>query len=130
VRQWEVEDVNDKNVVTSTVDVATRWPHISRYLRVDDATGWIDGNFRGWHSVAVRVRCPDQEYAAASEEWADFYLWRLEQDRVRLADDRGRLRLVEEWTDSVVYIHKRMAARGRGEDPGEWIPQYERRAAR
>lgn len=112
------------------MDVEARWPHIRRYLLVNDATGWIECDFRRWHIATEGVRCPDPEYAAASEEWADFYQWRLEQDRVRLADNRGGLRFVEEWTDSVVYIHKRMAARGRGEDPGEWIPQYERRRTR
>ena len=122
--------MNDENTVRSTVDLVARWPRIGRFLRMDDATGWVDGDFRRWHIATEGVRCPDPEYAAASEEWAEFYLWRLERARVRLADDRCRLQLVEEWTDSVVYIHKRMAARGRGEDPGEWIPQYERRRNR
>ena len=36
-------------------------------------------------------------------------------------------RLVEEWTDSMAYCCRRSAARARGEDPGEWVPQWKRR---
>ncbi|MPZ83106.1 MAG: hypothetical protein GEV28_23020 [Actinophytocola sp.] len=67
------------------------------------------------------------ERAAAYEEWADFYEWCLEQRAAELAGDRVKRHLVAEWTDSMTYCCRRSAAWARGEDPGEWVPQSQRR---
>jgi hypothetical protein len=44
-----------------------------------------------------------------------------------LASDRGKRNIVEKWTDDVAYCARRCAAYARGEDPGEWVPLWERR---
>jgi hypothetical protein len=101
-----------------------RWPHIARYLRVDE-TGRVDDRFHWWWSAEKTLSPAEQ--AAGNEEWADFYEWRLEQRAAELAGDRVKRHLVETWTDSVAYSCRRLAAWARGEDPGEWIPQSWRR---
>lgn len=67
------------------------------------------------------------ERAAAYEEWADFYEWHLTQREQELAGDRRKRHLVEKWTDSMAYSCRRSAAWARGENPGSWVSQRERR---
>lgn len=105
-------------------DLSDRWPHIRRALRVDPA-GYIDDDFIGWSCGTSGTLTP-AEQAAAYEEWADFYEYRLAQRADGLAHDPGLLRLMAWWTDNMAYCCRRAAVRARGEDPGEWIPQYER----
>ncbi len=107
--------------------VSNRWRHIARFLRVDVSTGWVDDDYLGWHFTHERVSRPSAELAAAYDEWADFFEWRLAQRADELADDRIKRHLVEEWTDSMTYGCRRAAARARGEEPDEWVPQHERR---
>jgi hypothetical protein len=103
-----------------------RWPHIQRYLRVDSA-GRVEDNYLSWFFVHERVSVPCMEVAAGFEEWADFYEWQLEQRAEELAGDASGRGLLEEWTDSMAYCARRCAAYARGEDPGEAVPQWERR---
>lgn len=44
-----------------------------------------------------------------------------------MAGDDSKRGLVEEWTDDMAYCARRCAVYARGEDPGEWVPQWERR---
>jgi hypothetical protein len=67
------------------------------------------------------------ERVAAYEEWADFWEWRLAQREPELTSDRRKRHLVAKWTDSMIYSCRRSAAFARGEDPGEWVPQSQRR---
>jgi hypothetical protein len=102
-----------------------QWPHIARFLRAPDSTGWVDDKFSRWSQHAEELS--PAERAAAYEEWADFYQWRLTQRAAELARDPGKRHLVEEWTDNMAYCCRRSAAWARGEDPGEWVPQSQRR---
>lgn len=111
--------------VTPGCDVSNRWPQIRRFLRVD-STGGFDDDFQGWSSCVERKLSPD-ERAAAYEEWADFWEWRLAQREPELASDRRKRHLVAKWTDSMTYSCRRSAAWERGEDPGTWVPQAQRR---
>jgi len=104
-----------------------RWRHIARFLWVDAATGRVDDDYVGWHFANKRVSRPATEVAAACDEWADFFEWRLAQRAAELADDRVKRHLVEKWTDSMAYCCRRSATRAKGDDPGEWVPQHERR---
>lgn len=106
-------------------EVSNRWPHIGRALHVDSA-GNVEDDFFGWEWWS-RDTLSAAEQAAAYEEWADFYEWRLAQRADELANDRVKRHLVEEWTDSMAYCCRRSAAWARGDDSGEWIPQYVRR---
>jgi hypothetical protein len=63
----------------------------------------------------------------AFEEWADFYDYCLEQRADELAVNPCLRSLVAKWTDSMAYCCRRSAAWARGEHPGAWIPQCERR---
>jgi hypothetical protein len=108
-------------------EVSNRWPHIERFLRIDSPTGWVNDDYHRWHFANEEAILPCAEVAAALDEWADFYEWRLKQRADELAGDRTKRHIVEEWTDSMVYCCQRWAARARGEDPGEWISQDERR---
>lgn len=65
--------------------------------------------------------------AAAHEEWADFFEWRLEQQADELADDPVERHLMARWTDSMAYCCRRLATFARGGDPGEAVPQHVRR---
>lgn len=58
---------------------------------------------------------------------ADFYEFRLAQRADELARDHRLRNLVAKWTDAMAYCCRRCAAFARGEDPGEWVPQWERR---
>lgn len=106
-------------------EALNRWPQIARFLRVDEATGQIDHHFHWWCSAEGRLS--PSERTAGNEEWAEFFEWRLDQRSGELAGDRLRRHLVTEWTESMAYICRRCAAWARGEDPGEWVPQRERR---
>jgi hypothetical protein len=108
-------------------EVSDRWPHIRRYLLVDGSTGRVEDDYLSWYFVHERVSLPCGEVAAGFEEWASFYEWRLEQRAEELAGDASGRGLLEEWTDSMTYLARRCAAAARGEDPGEWVPQRERR---
>jgi len=85
----------------------------------------VGDDYFGWAREEPALG-PDEQ-AAALEEWADFYEFRLAQRADELAIDRGKRNLVEKWTDSMAYCCRRSAAWARGEDPGEWIPLPVRR---
>jgi hypothetical protein len=108
------------------VEITSGWPHIRRFLRVDDVTGRVDGDFTGWTSC-VELRLSPVEQAAAYEEWASFWEWHLTRREPELAGDRVKRHLVATWTDSMTYSCRRSAAWARGEDPGECVPQVRRR---
>lgn len=105
-------------------EVLNRWRHIRRWLQVD--LEGVEGDFCGWAWRTAEWLSPS-ERAAGYEEWADFYEWRLEQRAAELASDRRSRHLMEEWTDSMAYCCRRSAAWVRGEDPGEWVSQRDRR---
>jgi len=105
--------------------IATRWPHLKRFLYVNNSDVCVD-DYPGWHFAVERNAPPKAELAAAYDEWADYYAWCLTQ-RTDLADDRIKRHIVEGWSDSMVYCCQRSAARVRGEELGEWLPQHERR---
>ena len=67
------------------------------------------------------------QHCTSWRRWADFYEFRLEQRAGELAEDPHLRGLVEEWTESMTYCARRCAAVARGEDPGPWVPQWERR---
>jgi len=106
--------------------IVGRWPHIRRYLRVDE-TGWVEHDMHCWHVAAKRLGLPCAKVAAACEEWADFFEWRLAQRAEELAGDRLTRHLVAEWTAEMAYCSRRCAAFARGEDPGEPVPLRVRR---
>ena len=106
--------------------IPKRWPHIERFLWVDDSTGGVGEDFPGWLSCDKPKLSPD-ELAAAYEEWAAFWEWCLVRREPQLAGDRHKRHLVEQWTDSMAHSCRRSAAQARGVDPGEWLPQSQRR---
>ena len=108
-------------------EISDRWPHIERFLWLDENTGRVDDDYPRWHVANEKVSLPSPELAAAYEEWAAFYEWRLAQRADELARDRGKRHLVEKWTDSMTYCAQRCAIMARGEDPGEWVPLHKRR---
>jgi hypothetical protein len=99
-------------------ELADRWPHIALFLRVEES-GWISPSLPWFDSCKSGWKPADQ--AAAYEEFADFYRWRLAQQP---REQAGKLL---EWTDDMVYMCLRCAAEARGEDPGEWVPSWVRR---
>jgi hypothetical protein len=105
-------------------ELSKRWPHIKRYLRIEPS-GWVEDELHWWDAKAYLLS--PEEQAAGYEEQADFYEFRLEQRRDTLANDPHLRGLVEEWTESMTYCSRRCAADARGEDPGEWVPQWMRR---
>lgn len=106
-------------------DIANRWPRIRRFLRPDNSTGWVDDDHLSFTRGEERLTPTDR--AAAYEEWADFYEWRLERQTHELAHDRIRRHLVAEWTESMTYSCRRSAAFIRGENPGAWVSLSTRR---
>jgi hypothetical protein len=106
------------------MNMTKRWPHIARFLNVDDS-GRVDYDFLSF-SCAEEKLSP-AERAAANEEWADYFEYRLAQRADELAGNHVKRHLVEVWTDSMVYLSRRCAALARGEDPGPWIGQHVRR---
>jgi hypothetical protein len=101
-------------------EMVDRWPNIKRFLRVE-RSGWIEADSYRWWRIENTL--PPVEQAAGNEEWADFFEWRLEQ----WSANGLTCRLVAKWTDSMAYCCRRVAAYARGEDPGEAIPQHQRR---
>ncbi len=104
--------------------MSRRWPHIKRWLRVEPS-GFVEDGFVWWWSIEETLSL--EERAAGNEEWADFFEFRLEQRRDNLAADEHLRGLVVEWTESMTYVLRRCAAVARGEDPGPWVAQWERR---
>lgn len=111
-------------IAVSGREMVDRWPHIKRFLRLE-SSGWVEDEFHWWSSTE-KLLSP-AERAAAYDEWADFYEFRLALRAAELSTDRIKRHLVEEWTDSMAYCCRRCAAVARGEDPGEWVPQHLRR---
>ncbi|MGQ0837077.1 hypothetical protein [Actinokineospora sp.] len=87
---------------------------------------WVEGNFHGW-VFCVRDALSPADRAAAYEQWADFYQWRLVLRAQELAGDRVKRHVVAVWTEEMTNCCRRCAAYERGEDPGEWVPLWERR---
>jgi hypothetical protein len=113
-------------VTVTSRELSSRWPHIGQWLRLEPS-GWVKDHYVRWYFAHEKVSLPSVEMAAAYLEWADFYEFRLAQRTDELAADPGLRGLVEEWTDDMAYCCRRCAAHARGEDPGEWVPQWERR---
>lgn len=105
----------------SPADVLSPWPHIQRFLQVESSS-WVEDTFHQW--LWNQDTLSPAERAAANDEWADFFEWRLAQQAAELAGDRLKQYLVAKWTDSMAYCCRRSAAYARGEDPGDWIPQH------
>ena len=106
--------------------MAERWPLIGRYLD-GPPTGWVSARFHWW-DWWNRDRLGPADLAAAYEEWADFYQWRLAQRADELATDPSLRRILERDTDDLVYLFHWCAAHARGEDPGPWLHSWERRS--
>lgn len=103
-------------------ELAERWPLIGWWLDVT-CSGWVNGKDGPWSEGAKSRGLTVDEVAAGYEQWAQFYEWR----RDRRTAERGWDSITERWTDSYCYVLRRLAARARGEDPGPWIEQWERR---
>ncbi len=117
-----------EEVFTPTGDgIAERWPHITMFLSVNNSDVCVDDDFPRWLFANERTPTPCPEMAAAYEEWADYFEWCLAQRADELAADRGKRRLAEKWTDSMAYCCRRLAAWARGEHPGKWLPEHQRR---
>jgi len=108
------------------VTLEERFPHIVRYLEAEP-DGWISTRLPFW-SLWTRPWLTPAEQSAAYDEWADFYQWHLERQADDLARDPVWRRVMLRWTDDMVYTCRRCAAYARGEDPGESIPSWKRRA--
>lgn len=104
--------------------LAKKFPRIARYLEVRP-DGWIESRDHWWEWNKDALSPAEQ--AAGFDEWADFYAWHLAQRADELACDRVLRRIVERWTDSMIYLSRRRAAYARGEDTGEWVPSWVRR---
>src|SRR5689334_21257054 len=63
-------------------ELAERWPRIALFLRVDSG-GWISASLHWFDSCRRGWEPADQ--AAAWEEFADFYRWRLARQPRELA---------------------------------------------
>lgn len=101
------------------------WPHIARYLRIN-AAGNVEWDFCSW-SRWGRDGLSPAELAASYDEWAEVFEWRLAQRAGELADDLRRRHQVEVWTDNMAYGCRQSAAAARGDEPGRWVPLWERR---
>jgi hypothetical protein len=104
--------------------LAERFPRIERYLEIR-RDGWIAARDHSWEWNKDALS--PAELAADYEQWAEFYEWHLAHRAEKLAGDRLLLRAVEQWTDDMAWLSRRCAAYARGEDPGPWIPSWERR---
>jgi hypothetical protein len=104
--------------------IVNQWPHIKQFLRIN-SSGRVEGDHYFWWQVENTLTLAER--AAANDEWADFYEWRLAQRVGELAGDRIQRHLVTKWTDSMAYCCRRLAAYARGDDPGDWVDQHERR---
>lgn len=105
-------------------ETLARWPHINRFLWVD-SSGRVEDDFPRW--LRLEATASPAERAAANDEWADFFEWRLEHRAHELANDQAGRRLAAKWTDSIAYSCRRLAMMARGDDPGEPVPQHVRR---
>ena len=103
-----------------------KFPRIARFLEVE-SNGWVAATFHWW-DFWNRDRVRPAELAAAYEEWAEFYEWRLAERCDELATNPSLRRILERDTDDMTYCCRRAAAYARGEDPGEWVPLWERRS--
>ncbi len=103
---------------------SNQWPRIGRFLQDDNSTGWVDDDYLTFSYFEDRLA--PAERAAAYEEWADFYEWRLQRS-AESSTDRVRRHLMAEWTDSMAYSCRRSAAFARGDNPGPWVPLPTRR---
>src|SRR6476469_1038425 len=103
----------------------SQWPRIRRFLHIDNPTGTVDGDYLTF--LRTEDRLDPAERAAAYEEWADFYEWRLARRAGELATDRVKRYLAAEWTESMAYSCRRSAALARGEEPGPCVPLSARR---
>jgi hypothetical protein len=103
-------------------EISKRWPHIGRFVRVD---GWVEDDFVAFHLVEHMWTAAER--AAAYDEWADFYQWRLAVRVEESAGDRHQCHFEEQLADNMVYLSRRCAAYARGEDPGPWQYSWERR---
>ena len=101
-----------------------RWPHIKRFLWVG-SSGRFEYDFLRW--LRFEDMASPEERAAANDEWADFFEWRLEQRADGPATDRVSRHLAASWADDMAYCCRRLAVLARGEDPGEPVPQHVRR---
>jgi hypothetical protein len=108
-------------------EIAQRWPHIKRYVWVNNSDVCVD-DYRRWFCVHESTPPPCPELALAYEEWADYFEWRLTRRADELAADPGKRRVVENWTDSIAYSCRRLAVYARGGDPGERLSPDERAA--
>ncbi|ALG13618.1 hypothetical protein AOZ06_48215 [Kibdelosporangium phytohabitans] len=108
-------------------ELSKRWPNIRPWLRVNPETETINDEYHQWFFAKSFAQPPRPELAAAYDEWADFYEFQLEQRADELARDEHKRGLVEDWTEEMTYTARRCAAEARGEDPGDWVPQRQRR---
>lgn len=107
--------------------IRRRWSHIRMFLSVNNSDVYVEDDFQQWFFTHEPATSPCPKVAAAYDEWADYFEWRLAQRAVELADDRAKRHLVEEWTDTMAYCCRRSAVWARGDHPGEWVPQRLRR---
>lgn len=107
-------------------ELAQRWPAIGRWLRVH--RGEVCFDYIGWTFSVDRHGVRGEELATALEQQIAYYEWLLEQ-RVsgHLAGHRLGQYVCTKWTDSMTYCCRRMACFARGENPGAWVDQHERR---
>jgi hypothetical protein len=104
------------------MNAVKRWPHIARFLSVAESVSV------GYAMLNIgEEKMSPAERAAAYEEWADYFEYRLAQRTGELAGNHVKRHLVDVWTDSMVYLYRRGAAYARGEEPGPSIPQHVRR---
>ena len=108
--------------VSTELEIAKQWPHIARFLSLAESMSL------GYAMLSFdKEKMSPADRAAANEEWADYFEYRLALRADELAGDHVKRHFVEKWTDGMVYLSRRCAAQARGEDPGPWIPQHERR---
>jgi hypothetical protein len=98
-----------------------RWPLIARWVEVDPS-GWVASGYMWW-CAAKRDGLDGAELATCLEQWAHFYEWRRDGETAEHGWDYTR----EVWTDGICYVLRRSAAEARGQDPGPWVEQWERR---
>lgn len=103
-------------------ELSERWPLIGWWVTVE-RSGWVDGNESAWSGGAEIRGLTVDEISAGYEQWAQFYEWR----RDRRTAEHGWDYFSEVWTDSYAYVLRRLSVLARGDDPGPWIDQHERR---
>src|SRR5256885_12453297 len=93
-----------------------RWPRIARYLD-GPPTGWVRARLHCW-DWWNRDSLSPADLAAAYEEWADFFQWRLAQRAGELATNPALRRILERDADDLVYACRRGGGNARGGEPG------------